>query len=189
MFHAALDHSIPRAGAWQGMHPIFGPCLSELASDHKGPKLRATPASATLTHAGQSKKEASAFFLFKNPFPGSHVLWKPVGKATFSTNEGHCQPYLPVPLFWVTCLAMGQSWPHRCTSSLLLSHELLICHRQSPSSGNLSLHRKHKLILISNFTLGFSPCPLPSLGDWAWPFCYRRTLEIQYFCDFESLFT
>ena len=54
-----LGHSVPRAGAQQGMHPCLGPCLWKLASYHAGPKPQVGPTSAGCMSVGQTKSPTS----------------------------------------------------------------------------------------------------------------------------------
>ena len=58
----------------------------------------------------------SSILCFKCPLPETCVLPKPVGVSSFPTNEGQCQPCLPLPLFPQLCLqGVRVSSSHTCS--------------------------------------------------------------------------
>ena len=95
-----------------------------------------------------------------NRHPKSHRHQKPMGVSSFPTNGG--QPCLPSCLFQPSCCPRRQSLQScmLCTSSLLLSLELLA---QSPLPGSPALHWEGNWLPVFHSALGFSPlpCPLP----------------------------
>ena len=74
----------------------------------------------------KSQRAVPACLLFKSPLPNSGHS-RSQGECPASQPEGQCWQYVLFPLFWLPCLARGLSLQSHllCTSSLLLSQELL----------------------------------------------------------------
>lgn len=105
----------------------MGPASPEQASKHARPKTQVVPTPAALAHIEQKQKRAaSAHLLVKRPLPKFHMLQKPVGVYTFSTNVGHvgliCLCSSSGGDFVVGDRSLELRMPS--TSSLLLSHDL-----------------------------------------------------------------